>query len=154
MDPITATGLISLGKNLLENTLLKPDGPGSTPDGKAFGAMLERAGGVEESKGIAAVLSEYGVNSLDDLRKLHADLKRQLLNEPAMGSALAGDANATVHLIKSADGSFQANLSNGKTVTFSPGTQAAETAEAVHQLSTFLGVGVSTDQPGAIILTS
>jgi hypothetical protein len=154
MDPITATGLISLGKNLLENTLLKPDGPGSTPDGKAFSSMLERAGGVEESKGIAAVLSEYGVNSLDDLRKLHADLKSQLLNEPAIGSALAGDANATVHLIKSADGSFQANLSNGKTVTFSPGTQAAETAEAVHQLSTFLGVGVSTDQPGAIILTS
>ena len=87
-------------------------------------------------------------------RERAADLKRQLMNEPAIGSALAGDANATVHLIKSADGSFQANLSNGKTVTFSPGTQAAETAEAVHQLSTFLGVGVSTDQPGAIILTS
>jgi hypothetical protein len=154
MDPITATGLISLGKNLLENTLLKPEGPGSAPDGKAFSAMLERAGGTEETKGIAAVLSQYGVNSLDDLRKLHSDLKRQLLDNPALSSARAGDAGATIHLIKSADGSFQASLSNGKTVSLSPASQVAETAEAFHHLSIFLGEGISKDRPGSIILTS
>ena len=154
MDPITATSLISLGKNLLENTLLKPKGLEFPPDGQAFSKMLEQAGGADETKGIAAVLSQYGVHSLEDLRKLHSDLKRQLLDSPALSSARAGDAGATIHLIKSADGSFQASFSNGKTVSLPPASQVAETAEAFHHLSIFLGEGISKDRPGTVILTS
>ena len=42
MNPIAATGLISLGKTLLENTLLKPSGPSAPPDGDAFLQMLDK----------------------------------------------------------------------------------------------------------------
>tara|TARA_Y100001968_G_C19213872_1_gene646150 strand:- start:248 stop:712 length:465 start_codon:yes stop_codon:yes gene_type:complete len=154
MDPITATGLISLGKNLLENTLLKPNGVEQPPDGKAFSNMLEQAGGTSETSGIAAILSQYGVHSLEDLRKLHLDLKRQLLDSPDLAVAQAGNNGGSIHLIKSADGTFEASLSNGKTVDFPPNSQVAETAEAFHHLSTFLGEGIAKDRPGSIILNS
>ncbi len=154
MDPITATGLISLGKNLLDTTLLKSNGPESAPDGEAFRSMLEQAGGPEATKGIAAILSQYEVHSVDDLRKLHADLRRQLLDDPALASARAEDPEATIHLLRAPDGAYQVSLSNGKTITLSPDSKVAKTADAVHHISTFLGQGVSVDRPGAILLTS
>ena len=153
MDPITATGLISLGKNLIESTLLKPNGPLNPPDGKAFQSMLSKAGGVDQSEGIVGVLSQYGVHSLEDLRKLHADLRMQVLNDPAMASARASDPNGSIHLQRGTDGSYQAILSNGKNITFPPGSEVAQKVEALHHLSTFLGQGISTDRPGAIVLT-
>ena len=140
MDPITATGLISLGKNLIESTLLKPNGPLNPPDGKAFQSMLSKAGGVDQSEGIVGVLSQYGVHSLEDLRKLHADLRMQV-------------PNGSIHLQRGTDGSYQAILSNGKNITFPPGSEVAQKVEALHHLSTFLGQGISTDRPGAIVLT-
>ncbi|MFP6899386.1 MAG: hypothetical protein VCA36_00495, partial [Opitutales bacterium] len=105
-----------------------------------------------QSQGIAGVLSQYGVHSLEDLRKLHADLRIQLLNDPALASARASDPKGTIHLLRGPDGSYQASLSNGKNITFTPGSEVARKAEALHHLSTFLGQGISTDRPGAIVL--
>lgn len=153
MNPIVATGLISLGKNLLDNTLLKPRGLDSQPDGEAFRKMLNAAGSVQ-NEGITSVLSKYGVHSLDDARKLRADLRRQLLDDPALATARIENPDAAIHLLRTADGSYEANLSNGKTIHLTLGSQVAETAAALHHLSTFLGQGISIDRPGAIVLTS
>ena len=153
MNPIAATGLISLGKTLLENTLLKPSGPLAPPDGDAFLQMLDKAGS-SKTQGIAAVLTQYGVHSLDDLRQLHSDLRRQLLDDPALATARTNDPQATLHLSRGADGTFQVNLSNGRTIDLVPGSQTAQTAEALHHLSTFLGEDVSTARPGEILLAS
>ena len=154
MDPIIASGLISLGKELIDNTLLHPNSPIRAADGKAFRKSLEQADGVGQNKGISAILSQYGVDSVDDLRKLHADLRRQLLDDPALASARAEDPEATIHLLRAPDGAYQVSLSNGKTITLSPDSKVAKTADAVHHISTFLGQGVSVDRPGAILLTS
>jgi hypothetical protein len=150
MDPITATGLISLGKNLIENTLLKPN----ASNGEAFDKALKQSEGIGQNEGIGDILSQYGVSSVDDLRKLHADLRRQLLDDPALASARVENPEATIHLLRTPDGSYQASLSNGKTITLEPDSQVAKTAEAVHQISTFLGKGLSPDRPGAILLSS
>ncbi len=154
MNPIIASGLISLGKDLLDNTLLHPNGPIRAADGAAFSKSLEEADGVGQNNGISAILSQYGVDSIDDLRKIHADLRRQLLDDPALASARVEAPGAAIHLLRTTDGSYQASLSNGKTITLAPDSKVAQTAEAVHRISTFLGQGVSTDRPGAILLTS
>lgn len=153
MNPIVATGLISLGKDLLDNTLLKPMGIGKQPDGEAFNKVLNEAGNAQ-NQGISSVLSKYGVYSVDDAMKLRADLRRQLLDDPALAKARIENPDAAIHLLKTPDGSYQAHLSNGKTIHLTPGSEVSETAAALHQLSTFLGKGISTDRPGAIVLTS
>jgi hypothetical protein len=153
MNPIAASGLISIGKSLLDNTLLKPNGIHSKPDGDAFKGMLEQAGGTQND-GISSVLSQYGVHSLSDMKQLRADLKRQLLDDPALAKVRVENPGASIHLVKTPDGSYQANLSNGKSISFVPGSETAQTAAALHQLSTFLGEGISTDHPGAITLAT
>jgi len=153
MNPIAVTGLISLGKTLLENTLLKPSGPSAPPDGEAFRQMLDKAGS-SKAQGVAAVLTQYGVHSLEDLRELHTDLRRQLLDDPVLAAARTSDPQATIHLSRGADGAYQVNLSNGRTIDLASGSQTAQTAEALHHLSTFLGKGVSTARPGEILLAS
>ena len=150
MDPITTTGLISLGKHLLDNTLLKPN----AADGAAFQQALQESEAIGQNEGIAGILSQYGVSSVEDLRKLHTDLRRQLLDDPALASARAESPEAAIHLLRTPDGSYQASFSNGKDVALAPDSQVAKTADTVYRISTFLGQGVSPDRSGAILITT
>ena len=113
MDPIVASSLVSVGKNLFDKfTSLNPNLP--QPQSTSFS---------EELNGITATQNDFS-------RK---ELQENFLQSPAIQSFLEKDAGDTLYLEPRADGSMQILSSSGRTLILKEGSEACSTAKKLFQ---------------------
>ena len=112
MDPIVASSLVSVGKNLFDKfTSLNPNLP--QPQSTSFS---------EELNGITATQNDFSRKELQE-------------NFPVTGNPILSekDAGDTLYLEPRADGSMQILSSSGRTLILKEGSEACSTAKKLFQ---------------------
>ena len=143
MNPVVASSIISLGKDLIEkistpqNTISVPES--SNP--KPFVSELEDAQStsLEKPKQIYAKLDEK-------------ELKTMLLEEPTVASFAEANPNSQIFLQKRADGSIQLCSSSGQTLVLDKSTTTNQIAVSYFEKSLTSENNQSAHHPGAVYL--
>ena len=109
MNPVVASSLVSLGKNLL-NRVTTPEPNLPQPESTSFSNELRTINANEK------LLSSK-------------ELKEEFLSSPTVQSFLEKNSGDTLYLEKRADGSMQILSSNGRTLILNEGSEACFTAK-------------------------
>jgi len=131
MNPIFATGIVSAGKDLIQNLSAPSSKPNLIPAGK-FSAELSKA---ESSKELSASTLRDDFLKIDQVKEF-----------------LAADYGSEVHLEGRADGSIQLVSSSGRRLIFDAGTQTCDIGQNLLKVSIANQANISTTRPNAILL--
>jgi len=131
MNPIFATGIVSAGKDLIQNLSTPSSKPNLIPAGK-FSAELSKA---ETSQELSASTLRDDFLKIDQVKEF-----------------LAADSGSEVHLEGRADGSIQLVSSSGRRLIFDAGTQTCDIGQNLRKVSIANQANISTTRPNAILL--
>ena len=131
MNPIFATGIVSAGKDLIQNLSAPSSKPNLIPAGK-FSAELSKA---ESSKELSASTLRDDFLKIDQVKEF-----------------LAADSGSEVHLEGRADGSIQLVSSSGRRLIFDTGTQTCDIGQNLLKVSIANQANISSTRPNAILL--
>ena len=131
MNPIVATGIVSAGKNLIEN-LVSPSSKTTPPPAGKFDTELRKA---EFSQEIPETV-----------------LRKDFLKSDEVKSFLEANSGSEIHLEARADGSIQLVASSGSRLVLDKGTQACAIGQKLIQTCLINESNISTTRPNAIIL--
>ena len=131
MNPIFATGIVSAGKELIQNLSAPSSKPNLIPAGK-FSSELSKA---ESSKELSASTLRDDFLKIDQVKEF-----------------LAADSGSEVHLEGRADGSIQLVSSSGRRLIFDTETQTCDIGQNLLKVSIANQANISTTRPNAILL--
>ena len=131
MNPIFATGIVSAGKDLIQNLSAPSSKPDLIPAGK-FSAELRKA---ELSKELSASALRDDFLEIDQVKEFLAD-----------------DSGSEIHLEGRADGSIQLVSSSGRRLIFDAGTQTCDIGQNLLKVSIANQTNISLTRPNAILL--
>ena len=123
MDPITASGVFTLGKELINkvsNSLNSSD----SSDSLCFEKELDKS----------QVSSPKNVDSILKIQDLENDLKSELLKDPKTAKFFQENQENTVYLEKRADGSVQFVSSSGQSLTLQKENTCCTKADLVPRI--------------------
>ena len=129
MNPIVATGIVSAGKNLIEN-LLSPSSKTTPP--------LQ-----------VNLILNYAKLSFQEIPE--TVLRKEFLKDEVK-SFLEANSGSEIHLEARADGSIQLVASSGSRLVLDKGTQTCATGQKLIQACLINESNISTTRPNAIIL--
>ena len=143
MDPITASGVFSIGKELLSKaaTSFAPSGPAN---GSKFSEKLEAHQKASVGK------CEPGLR----LQNLEEGLKADLLNDPKTASFFQQNQNNKIYLEKRADGSVQFLSSNGQSLVLETDSPHCSKANELLDLCFENKFNLTTMRPNAVAFNS
>jgi hypothetical protein len=131
MNPIFATGIVSAGKDLIQNLSAPSSKPDLIPAGK-FSTELRKA---ELSKELSASALRDDFLEIDQVKEF-----------------LAADSGSEIHLEGRADGSIQLVSSSGRRLIFDAGTQTCNIGQNLLKVSIANQTNISLTRPNAILL--
>ena len=131
MNPIFATGIVSAGKDLIQNLSAPSSNPNLIPAGK-FRAELSKA---ESSRELSATTLRDDFLKIDQVKEF-----------------LAADSGSEVHLEGRADGSIQLVSSSGRRLIFDAGTETCDIGQNLLKVSIANQTNISVTRPNAILL--
>ena len=134
MNPILASGIVSLGKEVFDR-LSAPSPSKSSIDDISFGKELEKASTTASTK------------SLEQLEK-------EFRNQQDVSEFLSTEAGNQVHLEKRADGSMQLISSSGNRLILPLSENSCSLGNKLLSNSLDQGVNLSTSRANAIIIKS
>ena len=131
MNPIFATGIVSAGKDLIQNLSAPSSKPDLIPAGK-FSAELRKA---ELSKELSASALRDDFLEIDQVKEF-----------------LAADYGSEIHIEGRADGSIKLVSSSGRRLIFDAGTQTCDIGQNLLKVSIANQTNISLTRPNAILL--
>ena len=143
MDPVTASGVITIGKQLINNVAssLKVGKKHSTV---SFKDKLENS----QSK-------HYSIEDPNLLQeKLQKDLKSGLLRNPETASFLERNENNQIFIEKRADGSIQFISSNGESMVLDQHSSECSKALEFFDVCIQNNINLTAMRPNAVIFNS
>ena len=143
MDPITASGVFSIGKELLSKAATSL-APSEHADGSKFSEKLEG------SQNASVDTSDPSLR----LQKLEGSLKADLLNDPKTASFFQQNQNNKVYLEKRADGSVQFLSSNGQSLVLEADSPHCSKANELLDLCFENKFNLTAMRPNAVAFNS
>jgi len=143
MDPITASGVFSIGKELLSKAATSL-APSEHADCSKFSEKLEG------SQNASVVTSDPSLR----LQKLEGSLKADLLNDPKTASFFQQNQNNKVYLEKRADGSVQFLSSNGQNLVLEADSPHCSKANELLDLCFENKFNLTAMRPNAVAFNS
>ena len=130
MNPVVASSLVSMGKDLLDRvTTPSPNLP--QPNSTSFSKELSQVSAAQKS------LS-------------NKELKEGFINSSTVQSFLEKNSGDTLYLEKRADGSMQILSSNGRTLILKEGSEACSTAKKFFESCLREQVHISDNRSNAV----
>ena len=153
MNPILASSLVSLGKDLIQSAF-RGSAEGDLADAKAFGGMLSNAEKVNGSPESSPMFDRLGIKDVEDADRIRSNLKTELLADPAVSSFMANNPDSQFYARQTPEGNLMLRATSGQSLTLAPNSGGAQLLSDYLDLSNFLGRDVSPDRPGEILLKS
>ena len=140
MNPIIASSLVNLGRDFVSSGVKLLSEHNLTPtDKKSFALKLQTA------------KTQQGINpnnqNLDQLKK-------DLLNNPALKKFISQNDGHTLQLDKSANGSFRILSSSGDLFIFNQSSPCAQVAAEYHNLCLHKGQNLVPGDPSKVLIPS
>jgi hypothetical protein len=129
MDPITATGLVSIGERIVSNIIQSR----GNKEVESFSQYMPQQGTAPTGM-IAELLQQNNVQDASDVKMLTDKLSNQLYNHPELAEQLAKMNPEEPLTLKLKDGQFTIESSKGTIAVLKKDSEMGMLAEQIHQL--------------------
>ncbi len=143
MDPITATGIISIGREIIDN-VVSPSNSLNVGKIKSFSKQIE------ETNNDSNVVT----NPTLRVQKLEGELKSELLKDPATATFFQQNKSNQIFLEKRADGSVQFVSSSGQSLIIKKNSPHCSKANEILSLCFENKINLAAMRPNAVSFTS
>jgi hypothetical protein len=151
MNPILASGLVTIGKDFIQSAFRGPP-EGESGDSKAFDGMLSNEEKINGAADSSPIFDRLGIKNIEDAGVTRNHLKTELFADPEVSAFMANNPDSQFYARRTPEGNLVLRATNGQSLTLAPDSGGAKLLGDYLDLSNFLGRDISPDSPGEILL--